>query len=185
MNNKPITKEKPMLKTILIVVVLILAAVLIYAATLPDSFRVERSTGIKATPEKIYPLINDLHSMQTWSAWEKVDPGMKRAHSGAASGVGAVYEWEGNNDIGQGRMEIIESSPSRVILRMDFIKPFAAQNTVEFTLKPEGDATRVTQAISGPSPYISKLFGLFCSMDKMIGGKFEESLAALKTAAEK
>ncbi len=174
-----------MFKIIAIVVAVVIAAVLIYAATLPDSFRVERSASIKAPPEKIYPLINDLHSMQAWSAWEKVDPGMKRAHSGATSGVGAVYEWEGNNEIGQGRMEITESSPSRVSLRMDFIKPFAAQNTVEFTLKPEGDATRVTQAISGPSPYISKLFGLFCSMDQMIGEKFEESLAALKTVAEK
>jgi len=173
-----------MLKTILIVVVLLIAGVLIYAATLPDSFRVERSASIKSPPEKIFPLIDDLHRMQTWSAWEKVDPGMKRAYSGAASGKGAVYEWDGNKEIGQGRMEITESSPSRVTVRMDFIKPFAAQNTVEFTLKAEGDSTRVTQAIFGPSPYISKLFGLFCSMDKMIGGKFEESLAALKTAAE-
>jgi hypothetical protein len=173
-----------MLKTILIVVVLLIAAVLIYAATLPDSFRVERSASIKASPEKIFPLIDDLHRMQTWSAWEKVDPGMKRAHSGSASGKGAVYEWDGNKEIGQGRMEITESSPSRVTVRMDFIKPFAARNTVEFTLKAEGDSTRVTQAIFGPSPYISKLFGLFCSMDKIIGGKFEESLAALKTAAE-
>lgn len=174
-----------MLKTILIVVVLLIAGVLIYAATLPDSFRVERSATIKAPPEKIFPLINDLRRMQTWSAWEKVDPGMKRAHSGGASGKGAVYEWEGNKDIGQGRMEITESSPSsRITIRMDFIKPFAAQNTVEFTLKAEGDSTRVTQAIFGPSPYISKLMGLFWNMDKMIGEKFEESLAALKAAAE-
>jgi carbon monoxide dehydrogenase subunit G len=174
-----------MFKTIAIIIAVVIAAVLIYAATLPDSFRVERSASIKAPPEKIHPLIDDLRAMQAWSAWEKVDPGMKRAHSGSARGVGAVYEWEGNKDIGQGRMEITESSPSKVTIRMDFIKPFAARNTVEFTLNPEGDSTRVTQAISGPSPYISKLLGIFCSMDKMIGEKFEESLAALKTAAEK
>jgi hypothetical protein len=174
-----------MFKIIAIVIAVVIAAVLVYAAFQPDSFRVERSASIKASPDKIHPLIDDLHSMQTWSAWEKVDPGMKRAHSGAARGVGAVYEWEGNNDIGQGRMEITGSSPSLITIRMDFIKPFAAQNTLEFTLKPEGDATRVTQAIFGPMPYLSKLFGIFCSMDKMIGEKFEESLAALKTAAEK
>ena len=174
-----------MIKIIAIMVVVLIAAVFIYAATKPDTFRVERAASIKAPPEKIFALINDLHSMQTWSAWEKVDPGMKRTHSGAASGKGAVYEWEGNKEIGQGRMEITESSPSRVSIRMDFIQPFAARNTVEFTLKPEGDATRVTQAIFGPSPYISKLMGLVCSMDKMIGGKFEESLAELKTIAEK
>jgi carbon monoxide dehydrogenase subunit G len=174
-----------MFKIIAIAVAMVIAAVLVYAAFQPDSFRVERSASIQAPPEKIHPLIDDLRSMQTWSAWEKVDPGMKRIHSGAARGVGAVYEWEGNNDIGQGRMEITGSSPSQITIRMDFIKPFAARNTVEFTLQPEGGATRVTQAIHGPMPYLSKLFGLFCSMDQMIGGKFEESLAALKTAAEK
>lgn len=174
-----------MLKTILIAVAVLIGGVLIYAATLPDTFRVERSLSIKAPPEKIFPLINDLHNMQTWSAWEKVDPGMKRSYGGNAAGQGAVYEWEGNKDIGQGHMEITESSPSLIRLRMDFIKPFAAQNTVEFTLKPEGGATRVTQTISGPSPYISKLFGLFCNVDKMIGDKFDEGLAALKTIAEK
>lgn len=175
-----------MLKIILIVVALVIAGVLLFAATLPDTFRVERSTLIKAPPEKIFPLINDLHRMQAWSAWEKVDPGMKRAHSGAASGKGAVYEWEGNRDIGQGRMEITESLPPSVVtIKMNFIEPFAAENTVEFRLKPEGGSTRVTQAIFGPSPYVSKLFGLFCSMDRMIGAKFEESLAALKAMAEK
>ncbi|MFZ0791269.1 MAG: SRPBCC family protein [Chromatiaceae bacterium] len=173
-----------MFKIIAIAIAVVIAALLVYAAFQPDTFRVERSIGIKAPPEKIHALIEDLRAMQTWSAWEKVDPGMKRAHSGAARGVGAVYEWEGNNDIGQGRMEITGSSPSRVVIRMDFIKPFAAQNTLELTLQPEGDATRVTEAISGPAPYISKLLGIFYSMDKMIGGKFEESLAGLKTVAE-
>ncbi|MBI3545346.1 MAG: SRPBCC family protein [Gammaproteobacteria bacterium] len=174
-----------MLKTILIVVAVLIAALLIYAATRPDSFRVERSISIKAPPEKIFPLIEDLHRMQTWSAWEKLDPGMKRTYSGAASGQGAVYEWDGNKEVGQGRMEIMQSSPAAIIIKMDFIKPFAAQNTLEFTLKPEGEATRVTQAIFGPSPFISKLFGVFCSMDKMIGEKFESGLAELKSMAEK
>ncbi len=174
-----------MLKNILIVGVLAIATVLIYAATRPDTFRVERTASIQAPPEKIFPLINDLHRMQTWSAWEKVDPGMKRAHRGAASGKGAVYEWDGSGDIGQGRMEITESAPpSMVAIQMDFIKPFSARNTLEFTLTPEGGSTRVTQALYGPSPYISKLMGLVFSMDRMIGGKFEDSLAALKAAAE-
>ncbi|WKJ90603.1 SRPBCC family protein [Methylomonas montana] len=175
-----------MIKTILIVVALILVAVLIYAATKPDTFRVQRSILIKAPPETIFPLINDLHSMQTWSAWEKVDPGMKRTYSGAASGPGAIYEWEGNQEIGQGRMEILESAPpAKITIRMDFIKPFPAQNILEFILQTEGGSTRVTQAIFGPSPYISKLMSLVFSMDKMIGGKFEDGLTALKSLAEK
>lgn len=175
-----------MIKTILIVLAVILAVVLIYATTKPDSFRVQRTIVIKAPPETIFPLIDDLHSMQTWSAWEKVDPGMKRTYSGAASGPGAVYEWEGNQEIGQGRMEILESAPpAKITIRMDFIKPFPAQNTLEFILQTEGGSTRVTQAIFGPSPYISKLMSLVFSMDKMIGGKFEDSLAALKSRVEK
>lgn len=175
-----------MVKTILVVLALILVAVLIYAATKPDTFRVQRSILIKAPPETIFPLINDLHSMQTWSAWEKVDPGMKRTYSGAASGPGAIYEWEGNQEIGQGRMEILESAPpAKITIRMDFIKPFPAQNILEFILQTEGGSTRVTQAIFGPSPYISKLMSLVFSMDKMIGGKFEDGLTALKSLAEK
>lgn len=175
-----------MFKTILIVLLLTLVAILIYAATKPDTFRVQRHITIKATPETIFPLISDLHSMQTWSAWEKVDPGMKRTYKGAASGPGAVYEWEGNQEIGQGRMEILEATPpAKISIRMDFIKPFPAQNTLEFVLHTEGDSTRVTQAIFGPSPYISKVMSLVFSMDKMIGEKFEEGLAALKTIAEK
>lgn len=174
-----------MLKSILIAAAVLIAGILFFAATRPDSFRVERSVNISAPPEKIFQLINDLHSMQTWSAWEKVDPGMKRTHNGAASGVGAIYAWEGNQEIGQGRMEITESSPpTRVVIRMDFIKPFPARNTLEFTLQASDGSTLVTQAIYGPSPYLSKLMGLVFDMDRMIGGKFEASLAALKSAAE-
>ena len=175
-----------MIKTIVIIVVVLIAAILIYAATKPDTFRVQRKTSIKAPAEKIFPLINDLRQWEAWSPWEKVDPELKRIYSGAASGNGAVYGWKGNKNIGQGRMEIIESSPpSRIVLKIDFIKPFEAHNTVEFTLVPQGDTTLVTQAMYGPSPYISKLMGIFFSMDKMIGQKYEEGLANLKAIAEK
>jgi K+-transporting ATPase KdpF subunit len=175
-----------MLKLIALVVIVALGAFLIYAATRPDSFRVQRSATIKAPPEKIFSLINDLRSMQTWSAWEKMDPGMKRTYSGAASGPGAAYAWAGNRQIGEGRMEIIESSPpSKITLRMDFFKPFAAVNTLEFTLQPDGEATRVTEAFFGPSPFLSKVMGILCNMDKMVGGKFDESLAELKAIAER
>jgi len=174
-----------MIESIVITVVVLLAALLIYAATRPDTFRVERSTTIKASAEKIFPLINDFHQWEPWSPWEKVDPAVKRSHSGAASGQGAIYEWNGNKDIGQGRMEIIESSPtSKVIIKIDFISPFEAHNTIEFTLVTQGDSTIVTQAMYGPCPYISKLMGIFFSMDKMVGQKYEEGLANLKALSE-
>jgi len=83
-------------------------------------------------------------------------------------------------------MEIAESvPPSRVRIKLDFVKPFEAHNIVDFTLEPKGDATNVTWAIHGPSPYISKLIGVFISMDSMIGKDFEAGLASLKTVAEK
>jgi carbon monoxide dehydrogenase subunit G len=174
-----------MLKTILIVVVVLIAAVLVYAATMPDSFSVQRTASIKAPPEKIFPLINDLHRWGSWSPWEKMDPEMKRTYSGSAAGKGAVYAWQGNSKVGEGRMEIADTSPpSKVTIKLDFLKPFEAHNTAEFTLEPKGDSTNVTWTMYGPSAYIHKVIGVFVSMDKMIGKDFEIGLANLKSAAE-
>ena len=175
-----------MFKVTAIVVIVLIAAVLIFAATKPDTFRVQRVASIKAPPEKIFALINDFNSWGAWSPWEKKDPTMKRTLGATTSGKGAVYAWEGNSEVGQGRMEITESSPpSRVAIQLDFVKPFETHNVVDFTLQPKGDATNVTWTMDGPSPYVSKLMGVFFSMDKMIGKDFEAGLANLKAAAEK
>ena len=175
-----------MLKTIALILVVLVAAALLYAATRPDSFRVERSSTIKAPPEKIFALINDLHQWEAWSPWEKIDPALKRTYSGAPAGKGAAYAWVGNKEVGSGSMEIVETTPpAKVALKLDFTAPFEAHNMVEFSLVREGDATRVTQAMFGPSPFISKLMSLVFSMDKMVGAKFEEGLANLKSIAEK
>ncbi len=175
-----------MVKVILIVIVVVIAGVLIFAATKPDSFRVERSTTIKAPPDKIFALINDLDSWRSWSPYETKDPNMKRTYGSTTAGKGAVYEWDGDKNVGQGRMEIIESTPpSKVGIKLDFFKPFEAHNTAEFTMEPQGDSTKVTWAISGPMPYVSKLMCVFFSMDNMIGKDFEVGLATLKSVAEK
>ena len=175
-----------MFKLIAIVVVVLIAALLIYAATKPDTFRVQRSASIKAPPEKIFPIINDFHNWGTWSPWEKKDPAMKRTLGAIASGKGAVYEWEGNNEVGKGRMEIAESSPPfKVAIRLDFVKPFEAHNTVEFALEPNGEATNVTWAMQGHTPYFAKIIHVFFDMDSMVGKDFEAGLANLKTIAER
>ncbi len=175
-----------MFKKILIVLVVLLAALLGFAATKPDTFRVERSTTIKAPPEKIFPLINDFHNWGAWSPWEKMDPAMKRTHSGAASGKGAVYEWQGNSKVGAGRMEILESSPpSRIRIKLDFIEPFEGHNTAEYTLDGKGGSTTVTWAMYGPANFMSKLMQVFVSMDSMVGKDFEAGLANMKAVAEK
>jgi uncharacterized protein YndB with AHSA1/START domain len=175
-----------MVKKGLVALVVLIAAVLVYAATRPDSFRVERSAAIKAPPEKVFALVNDFKRWDAWSPWEKKDPSMRRSWGDATTGKGASYSWEGNKDVGQGRMEITESvPPSKISIRLEFVKPFEARNTVDFTLQPRGDSTQVTWAIYGPSPYLSKLIGIFCSMDSMIGRDFEAGLADLKAVSEK
>lgn len=174
-----------MLKLILIVVVVAIVAVLVLAATRPDAFRVERSAAIKAPPEKIFPFINDFHNWPAWSPWEKMDPALTRTYSGPSSGKGAHYAWEGNSKVGSGSMEISEASPpGKIVIRLDFMKPFEAHNIAEFTLVPGGDSTTVTWAMYGPLPYMAKIMHLFFSMEKMVGGSFEEGLANLKAAAE-
>lgn len=175
-----------MLKAIAIIVVVALVALLAFAATRPDTFRVERQTSIKATPDKIFAYIHDFHKWSKWSPYEKLDPAMKRTFSGTASGKGAVYAWDGSGKAGAGRMEILDApQPAKVVIQLDFIKPFEGHNTAEFTLQPQGDMTQVTWAMHGPAPFISKLMGIFFNMDKLIGTDFETGLTNLKGVAEK
>ena len=175
-----------MFKKILLGVMAVIAAILIFAATKPDIFRVQRAASIKAPPEKIFAIFNDFKRWDAWSPWEKKDPAMKRTFGATTDGKGAVYAWEGNKDVGQGRMEIAESvPPSKVTLKLDFLKPFEAHNIVEFTLVPQGDSTNVTWAMQGPTPYFAKIIHVFMDMDSMVGKDFETGLANLKAIAEK
>jgi hypothetical protein len=177
-----------MLKIILIVVVVLIAGVLVYAAAQPDSFQVQRSATFNASPEKIAPLISDFHHWEAWSPWEKLDPAMQKTYTGAPAGKGAVYEWSGNSKAGAGRMEILDASPAKVSIQLDFLKPFEAHNRTDFTLEPQPgtpNATRVNWDMHGPMPYLSKVMCVFVSMDKMVGKDFEQGLANLKTLAEK
>ena len=168
---------------LLVVAVIVLLA---YAASRPDTFRVQRSIRVQAPPGKVYPLLVDFRRWSEWSPWEGRDPALKRSMSGAPAGKGAIYEWSGNSRVGQGRMEIIEAAPSSSVrVRLDFLKPFEAHNVAEFILAPSGANTDVTWAMYGPSPFISKLMGVFVSMDRMVGRDFEAGLANLKAASEK
>ncbi|MBM9499183.1 SRPBCC family protein [Leptospira sp. 201903071] len=178
-----------MLKLILLSIVGLLIVVtvilLVIASTKPDDFRYQRSISIQAPPEKVFPLINDFRTWAKWSPWENVDPSMKKTYSGPANGVGTIYEWDGNKNIGKGRMEITNSnSPSKITIQLDFIAPFEAHNTAEFTLDKKGDSTQVTWVMFGKNQFISKVMGLFLNMDEMIGKQFETGLNNLKTIGE-
>jgi uncharacterized protein YndB with AHSA1/START domain len=179
-------RKSPVVLMILLVLVVVVAAVLILAARKPDTFRIERSATIKAPPEKIFPLIDSFPAWTSWSPYDNRDPNMKRTYGAVSTGKGATYGWDGNKDIGSGSMEILEATPpSKVVIKLDFTKPFEAHNTAEFTLVPVGDGTTVTWAMYGPQLFMGKVMGLFFNMDKMVGGDFETGLASLKAVAEK
>jgi hypothetical protein len=173
------------LSVAVVVIVVVVGGVLTIASTRPDTFRVVRSADIKAPPAKIYPLIDDFQRWTAWSPYEGRDTAMKRSFSGPTSGMGAGYSWEGNSQVGQGSMEIVDATPpSKIVLKLDFIKPFEAHNTVDFTLVAKGDATSVTWDMRGPVPFIGKIMHVFINMDRLVGSDFETGLANLKALAE-
>ncbi len=170
---------------VLIAVVAIIVILLVVIALRKPTFRYERSITINAPAAAAFALVNDFHKWEAWSPWEKVDPNTKRTITGAQSGVGAKYAWEGNKNVGSGHMEILESKPNELIkIDLVFLKPMPGHNTTEFTFKQEGNNVIVTQAMYGCNSFMGKVFGLFMNMDKMIGGQFEKGLADIKRLAE-
>jgi Polyketide cyclase / dehydrase and lipid transport len=173
-----------------IVFTLAIAIVLLLATRQPDTFELKRSAVVKASPEKIFGILNNFQNWGKWSPWEKLDPAMKKTYSGADSGVGMAYAWEGNKDVGQGRMEITESVPSsKIVMNLEFLKPFKASNVTEFVLSPtvggpEAGETEVTWIMRGGMPFPSKIMCVFVSMDAMVGKDFEAGLANLKSVVE-
>lgn len=177
--------KKILLSVVAVVAVLVLG-VLGLAATKPDTFVVERSATLQAPAEEIYAQLADFHNWEAWSPWEKLDPAMKRTYSGAEREKGAIYAWEGNEKAGKGRMEITDvAAPTKVVIQLNFIVPFEAQNVTEFTLSPEGDGQKLTWRMSGANSFISKIFNVFIDMDQMIGQDFENGFANLKAVVEK
>jgi uncharacterized protein YndB with AHSA1/START domain len=179
-----------MLKRISLAVIAVLgvavASVLAYAATKPDSFRVARNVNIKAPPERIFPLINDLHKQLTWIPFDK-DPAAKRSYGSVTAGKGASYAWDGNSDVGAGNIEIVDATaPSKVLMKLVMTRPMEAHNTVVFTLDPvaSSGATNVTWAMQGSQPFLAKIVSTFIDCDKMVGGEFDKGLAKLKALAE-
>lgn len=174
-----------MLKKILIGFAALLLVLIVVVSLQPATFHVERSVTMAAPPEAAFAQVNDFRAWQTWSPWEKRDPGMKRSFDGPASGVGAKYAWVGNQEVGEGRMTIAKSEPPhQVVIKLEFLQPFEATNTATFTFARTAEGTRTTWAMDGKNNFISKAFQLVMDMDEMVGGDFERGLAAMKTRAE-
>ena len=155
------------------------------AAGKPATFRIERMTSIAAPPEKVYANIEDFHRWPDWQPWEHLDPHMNKRFSGPEHGQGAVYEWQGNKEVGKGRMTIIAARPNeRVVVRLEFLEPFPADNRAVFTLVPKAGVTEVSWAMEGPNSFMGKVISVFVDMDKMLGGDFQRGLATLKQLSE-
>jgi hypothetical protein len=174
-----------MLKKILIGLVVLILIFVFIVALQPSDFRVARSAAVSAPAPAVFAQVNDFHNWEAWNPWGKIDPAMKQTYEGAPAGTGAVYTWSGNNEVGEGRMTIVESRPSELIrIKLEFLKPFAATNTSEFTFKPSGNQTAVTWSMSGEKNFMATGIHLVMNMDEMIGGQFEKGLAQMKAAAE-
>lgn len=175
-----------MLTYVLVALAVAIIGVLVAASMKPDTFRIERSAVVTAAPEQVFAHVNDFAKWSDWSPWEKLDPAMQRTLSGAPSGVGAIYEWQGNKKVGTGRMEISHASaPSAITVQLHFMQPFEARNVAEFTMVPNGSGTRVTWAMSGANPFMFKVMKVFANMDDMVGRDFERGLANLKAVVER
>lgn len=175
-----------MLTALLIALAVLLAGFLAVVASRPSDFRVARTILIDAPPAAAFAQIEDLRRWPAWSPFEKLDPAMQRRYEGASEGVGAIYDWTGNRQAGEGRATIVDRRDGeRLRIRLDFRKPFRASNLAEFAFEPVGAQTRVTWAMSGRNNFLFKAFGVFMSMDKMVGGMFEQGLQELKSVAER
>jgi uncharacterized protein YndB with AHSA1/START domain len=175
-----------MLRKLLLVVLLLVVVILGLATRQPDTFSVERRLRMAAPPERIFSQINDFHAWDAWSPWAKLDPAMKATYGGAPNGVGAVYDWSGNSEVGSGRMTIKSSTPpSEVTIALDFLTPIESHNVTTFMLTPADGGTDVLWSMKGNADYVTKLMTMFASMDKMVGPDFERGLQQLKAVVER
>ncbi len=146
-------------------------------------FSLSRSIRVQADAARVHSLVDDFREWQKWSPWEGLDPDLNREYSGPDHGVGSTYHWSGNKKAGEGEMRITESTPTSVVVDLQFLKPFKASNVTTFALTPVGDATDVTWTMTGTRSAIMGLMGKLV-FDKAIGADFEKGLASLKREAE-
>ena len=170
---------------ILIGLAVIVVVFVIIVATRPDDFCVSRSATFAAPPAAVFAQVNDFHKWDAWSPWAKLDATCKNTFDGAPAGKGAKFAWHGNSKVGAGRMTVTESQPPELIrINLEFLRPFKATNTTEFTFKPEGNGSLVTWKMFGKNNFMSKAFGVFVNCDNLIGRDFEKGLAQMKSVAE-
>lgn len=167
------------------VVVVAILVVSVLVARQPSELHVRRSITMAAPPTAAFREVNCFPNWKDWSPWERVDPNLKRNYAGPPLGKGAVYAWAGNRDVGEGRLTILESTPSeRIVMHTEFFQPCSGVFTTEFTFRPDGESTVVSWTMSGSNGFMGRVMGVFLSMDRMIGDQFEKGLVEMKRIAE-
>lgn len=190
MSAEPVAPAPPkrtaLWKKLLLLFALMVIAFVVVVAMQPGEFRVSRSATMAAPPSAPFEQVNDFHKWKDWSPWDQLDPNMKRTFDGPPAGKGAMYAWAGDDKVGEGKMTILESVPGeKVVIKLEFIKPFPSESITEFAFKPESGGTVVTWTMSGKNNFLSKAFTMFMNMDAMIGPDFEKGLASIKAIVEK
>lgn len=172
--------------TIVVLLLLAIGGVLFAAARQPREFRVERSITTTAPADRVFDLISDLDRWPEWSPYDKRDPAMHREISEPSDGVGACYAWNGNRNVGEGRLTIAAVDPGRAVdLDLEFTRPFACKNHVQWRVDDEGTQRRVVWAMDGRNDLLmSRIMCLIMNMDKMCGKDFEAGLSTLKSIVE-
>jgi hypothetical protein len=177
------------MKKILILIAGTLAAAIVVvlgmASMQPATYHVERSVMTSATPTVVHRILGDLKRYSEWSPWEKLDPEMKKTIAGEPGTVGSSYAWDGNSQVGAGKMTFTGITPERFDIRLEFFRPMASTSAVSWLIAEEDGMTKVTWAMDGNNESIAaKAFSMFVDMDKMLGKDFDNGLAVLKTIAE-
>jgi hypothetical protein len=175
-----------MLKKIALGLSAAVAAFLLFVASRPSEYAVERKAVIEAAPAAVHARVADFSKWDAWSPWEKLDPAMKRQLEGTQGAAGASYAWQGNKDVGSGKMTLVETKPGELArIKLEFFEPMAGVSDTLFTFAPEGKGTAVTWRMTGKNSFVGKAMCVFMNMDKMVGGDFEKGLAQLKALLEK
>jgi carbon monoxide dehydrogenase subunit G len=174
-----------MLKKILFVLVALVLVLVVVVALQPSEFHVERTATVAAPPTDVFAEVNDFHKWDAWSPWAKLDPNAKVAFEGPPAGEGTVMTWAGNDEVGEGKMTLVESRPDELVkIKVDFVKPFEGSSSSQFAFKPEGDQTAVTWSMDAHHNFLDKAFCLVMNGKKMIGDDMEKGLAQMKQVAE-
>ena len=176
-----------MIKKIFSLLVLIIACVCLYASTKPDYFTYQKEGIFSATPDKVFPYLNSFKLGNEWIPFGEEDPNMIKEYSGSDSGVGAKHHFSGNNEVGEGNLEILEVIPNQQVkINLSMLRPMAGENLVTYKLEPiDSSKTKFIWSIEGNQPFIGKVFSIFIDCEKMMGGKFEKGISNLKKIVEK